>query len=206
MFIAAESIPEKEAKYKLMKNILNFLPEKNKKFLSYICIFLHELALHEEGKIHNKIDNKMNPSNLSVVFAPNLLKSKEEYSSTSEMMKDQTLSISSLTTLIVECDYFFLDGEIKKDKEEKEEKNDEKENENEEEEIDEVIEEKIDDNAYEELLKQFNISDLNDVYKKINEETWDILESVDISEDGETLPSFETYYINSVNYEGETIN
>jgi hypothetical protein len=204
MFIAAESIPEEEAKFKLIKNIIAFLPEKNKKQLSYLCIFLHELSLYEEY-------NKMSPSNLAVVFAPNLLKSKEDYSLTNDFLKDQQSSIGALTTLIIESDYFFLDGKLSEKKEISQEtdKNEELEQVdnldlNQEDENLEEIDEKIEDLDLE-MPYEYNVADLDDVFKKINEESWEILPSVDINEDEMTAPSFEFFSNNNINFRGEEI-
>eukprot|EP01080_Neovahlkampfia_damariscottae_P010182 gene10182-2602_t len=66
MFIAANGVPDDEARMIMIKKVLSFLPPTNFKLLRTLCKFLHGVCL-------NRDNNKMSSNNLAICFAPNLL-------------------------------------------------------------------------------------------------------------------------------------
>ncbi|KAJ8983854.1 hypothetical protein NQ317_016459 [Molorchus minor] len=65
-----EAMHSQENQMEIVKSIIQKLPQENKDNLSYLFHFLHKCTQHSE--------NKMSPSNLAIVFSPNLLWTENE--------------------------------------------------------------------------------------------------------------------------------
>jgi hypothetical protein len=98
MFIAAHGIPDKETRIAVIKKVLRFLPKKNMQLLKTLCKFLNLVKRYSDS-------NKMNSSNLAIVFAPNLLKPKGEQ--LQMMMSDSPHTNGLMVTLIEEYELIF---------------------------------------------------------------------------------------------------
>ncbi|EFC40646.1 rho GTPase activating protein [Naegleria gruberi] len=103
MFLAAERIPDEEQRLVMIQKVIKFLPPTNFTILKNLCLFLKKVAA-------NSSINKMSPSNLAIVFAPNLLKSDLPQSHM-EILQDSKYSSNLMTTLIAEAHSIFGDDE-----------------------------------------------------------------------------------------------
>ncbi|KAL0488880.1 RhoGAP [Acrasis kona] len=97
MFIAAHGVPDPVTRLDVIKKVLTFLPTQNKEVLRILCKFLNQLSSYQS-------ENKMNSQNLSIVFAPNLL--RPEGNQLKLLMSDSQYSTGLMKTLI--DDYQFL--------------------------------------------------------------------------------------------------
>ncbi|KAG2375350.1 hypothetical protein C9374_009973 [Naegleria lovaniensis] len=100
MFIAAERIPDPEPRLMMIQKVIKFLPPTNFKIMKNLCLFLKRVAA-------NSAVNKMSPSNLAIVFAPNLLKSDLPQNHM-EILQDSKYSNSLMTTLIESAESIFM--------------------------------------------------------------------------------------------------
>ncbi|KAF0974381.1 hypothetical protein FDP41_006413 [Naegleria fowleri] len=103
MFIAAERIPDPEPRLMMIQKVIKFLPPTNFKIMKNLCLFLKRVAA-------NSAVNKMSPSNLAIVFAPNLLKSDLPQNHM-EILQDSKYSNSLMTTLIESAELIFMQDE-----------------------------------------------------------------------------------------------
>jgi len=71
MFLAAISIKDAPTKLMQTKKVLEFLPSVNLTVVLYLITFLHRVC-------ENSKQNLMPPSNIAIVFAPNLLKDRSD--------------------------------------------------------------------------------------------------------------------------------
>jgi len=91
-FLAAADIKEKGAKMAFIKSLLSALPKDHSDLVQVVLKFLYTLQLHSQK-------NKMTCSNLAIVFAPTLLRLKEE--SLESMMTDSNI-ISEISRFLIE--------------------------------------------------------------------------------------------------------
>jgi hypothetical protein len=91
----------------VIKKVLTFLPEQNMNILRILCRFLHELIQFET-------ENKMNPTNLSIVFAPNLL--RPEGNQLGLMLSDSAYSTGLMKTLIESYEFLFEQNDNNEEK------------------------------------------------------------------------------------------
>jgi hypothetical protein len=70
-FLTLETLKNNEEKINFLKEIISFLPKVQKILLFYLLNLLKKISL-------NKSVNLMNEDNLAVVFAPNILKQKDD--------------------------------------------------------------------------------------------------------------------------------
>lgn len=68
MFLAVDSIPEQEheARIDLLRRLVSYLPDANRRLLAMLCLFLHRVVQHSA-------QNKMSAVSLGMVFAPALI-------------------------------------------------------------------------------------------------------------------------------------
>ncbi|EFC49102.1 hypothetical protein NAEGRDRAFT_78320 [Naegleria gruberi] len=101
MFIASDGIPDDEVRLKVIRNVLRFLPRSNYFVLKKLCKFLN--TIHNNSSI-----NKMDASNLAIVFAPNILRPPPMYCNVLQMQLSEARFATSLTeSLIAEYEFFF---------------------------------------------------------------------------------------------------
>lgn len=88
----ASSLPPKDpTRRQQLKALISKLPAQNIDLLRYLMLFLHELSRHE-------VHTKMSPSNLAIVFAPNLL--RPQVDTPESMLTEMPLAIGIIATLI----------------------------------------------------------------------------------------------------------
>eukprot|EP01132_Coremiostelium_polycephalum_P006264 gene6264-7804_t len=92
--VRSSSIREKSAKLAFFKSLLSALPKDNSDLLQVVLKFLYTIHLNSDR-------NKMTSSNLAIVFAPTLLRPKEE--SLESMMNDSNAISEVVKFLIEEC-------------------------------------------------------------------------------------------------------
>jgi hypothetical protein len=105
MFLAANGVPDEEARMIMIKKVLSFLPPTNLKLLKTLCKFLNDLCL-------NKDENKMTSNNLAICFAPNLLAVRLSELKTNDMnaiMFQQQQSTQLMTSFIEKYKEIFYD-------------------------------------------------------------------------------------------------
>lgn len=98
LFIASQSVNDKEAKYVMMKKVISCLPKGYKLIVAKLLRFMNKVAQHKDH-------NKMEPKNLAIVFGPNLLRHESE--DVGCMITDSPHSNALVATLIGDCDVFF---------------------------------------------------------------------------------------------------
>ncbi|KAF2076406.1 hypothetical protein CYY_002311 [Polysphondylium violaceum] len=91
-FLASADIKEKGAKMAFIKSLLSALPKDHSDLVQVVLKFLYTLQLHSQK-------NKMTCSNLAIVFAPTLLRLKEE---TLESMMTDSNIISEISRFLIE--------------------------------------------------------------------------------------------------------
>jgi len=91
IFLAAGGICEEVAKIQQIHKVLKFLPKINLMTVIYLLSFLRKLSENSET-------NKMNATNIAVLFAPNLLREKTE--DVSIAMEDSKTSAQLMKLLI----------------------------------------------------------------------------------------------------------
>jgi len=86
----------------MVKKVITYLPEGNIPLLIFLVLFLKEIAKHQEV-------NKMDTSNLAIVFAPSLLKSK---TGAKEEVKDSPYAQQVLLLILDEFESIFESPKI----------------------------------------------------------------------------------------------
>ncbi|KAF0980681.1 hypothetical protein FDP41_013164 [Naegleria fowleri] len=99
MFIAAERIPDDEARLDTIKKVVKFLPPNYYTTLKMLCEFLHLVS--QNSKV-----NKMTADNLAIVFAPNILRERGELD-VMDLMRHSKWINHLTKTLIENTDYIF---------------------------------------------------------------------------------------------------
>eukprot|EP00002_Diphylleia_rotans_P017034 TRINITY_DN3305_c0_g1_i17.p1 TRINITY_DN3305_c0_g1~~TRINITY_DN3305_c0_g1_i17.p1 ORF type:complete len:1772 (-),score=339.58 TRINITY_DN3305_c0_g1_i17:1837-7152(-) len=99
-FIKAADVRDREEMVQAIKKLVNKLPSYNRVFLQELCLFLSQVAEHSSV-------NKMNSSNLAIVFAPNIFRTQAELSGL-ELMKSQQSNIV-MAVMIESCAQIFED-------------------------------------------------------------------------------------------------
>lgn len=102
-FMAANAIGVPDARLECIRNILGFLPTDHFNLLSYLIIFLRLIS-------QNSTENKMTTPNLAMVFAPNLLKSRDE---NVNMSMDDTAASSKIMESLIDHFIDLFDSLIK---------------------------------------------------------------------------------------------
>eukprot|EP01105_Mastigella_eilhardi_P018333 TRINITY_DN4230_c0_g1_i1.p1 TRINITY_DN4230_c0_g1~~TRINITY_DN4230_c0_g1_i1.p1 ORF type:complete len:593 (+),score=132.49 TRINITY_DN4230_c0_g1_i1:62-1780(+) len=104
MFIAAIAIPNTQMKLQKIRQILQFLPKPHLVLLKYLVLFLHRVAALSAI-------NKMQSTNLAIVFGPNVL--RPNGFDVSVMLEDSSYSNEAMAFLIDNCEDVFkgLDAE-----------------------------------------------------------------------------------------------
>eukprot|EP01027_Heterolobosea_sp_BB2_P013027 GEZU01018830.1.p1 GENE.GEZU01018830.1~~GEZU01018830.1.p1 ORF type:complete len:725 (+),score=151.63 GEZU01018830.1:824-2998(+) len=97
MLIAAHGIPDAEARLEIIKKATDYLPPLSHRLLQVLCAFLSDVAANP--------NIKMDASNLAVVFAPSLLRPREQ--NANDSIKDYTHTQALMITLITEYEFFF---------------------------------------------------------------------------------------------------
>jgi hypothetical protein len=87
-----------EARLECIKKILSYMPPVYLILLMHLILFLRLVSQHADV-------NKMTPSNLAMVFAPNLLKSRDQTANMS--MLDTNSSSTILESMIQNFDFLF---------------------------------------------------------------------------------------------------
>ncbi|KAG2373395.1 hypothetical protein C9374_012134 [Naegleria lovaniensis] len=101
MFIASDGIPDDNVRLQVIRNVLRFLPRSNYFILKKLCGFLH--SVHVNSSV-----NKMDASNLAIVFAPNILRPPPMYCNVLQMQLSEARFATSLTqSLVTEYEFFF---------------------------------------------------------------------------------------------------
>lgn len=95
-----QGVPEPKARLECIKKVLKFLPKGNARLLKALCRFLYKVQ--EKSAI-----NKMDSQNLAIVFAPNLLRTREQ--DIRIMLGDTPHASGLMNTLILEYKYLFED-------------------------------------------------------------------------------------------------
>ncbi|KAF2074119.1 hypothetical protein CYY_004561 [Polysphondylium violaceum] len=90
--IASHGVTDPEMRLNCIKSIIQKVPPHYYIVLDYIIAFLHRICQHSNT-------NKMDSSNLAIVFAPNLLKSKTE---TAEQIVNDSPRSTSILKIIIE--------------------------------------------------------------------------------------------------------
>lgn len=101
-------MPDQETRLVVIKKVLTFLPDHHMVILKVLCKFLNELIKHED-------QNKMNSTNLSIVFAPNLLRPQGHQLGL--MLSDSAYSTGLMKTLIESYPYLFEGEEFNEEEE-----------------------------------------------------------------------------------------
>ncbi|KJE91095.1 hypothetical protein CAOG_002283 [Capsaspora owczarzaki ATCC 30864] len=98
VFIAAQATSgDAKSRRERILATLDLMPEANLNGLKLLMQFLAKVARFSKF-------NKMEPSNLAIVFAPSLLRSKEE---STQLITDSVVSTALLVNLIQDFNYFF---------------------------------------------------------------------------------------------------
>jgi hypothetical protein len=98
MRVAAEHKPQTPKRCEQLRELLGTLPKHSFALLRHLCVFLVRVAT-------NSAVNKMTSDNIAIVFAPNLLRPKEE--TATSMMVEMPLSIGVINTFIDQFDDIF---------------------------------------------------------------------------------------------------
>ncbi|EFA75183.1 RhoGAP domain-containing protein [Heterostelium album PN500] len=85
-FLGAYDIKDKNAKIAFIKSLLSALPKENQEILQMVLKFLYTVQLHQEK-------NKMTSANIAIVFAPTMLRPKEESFETMMNATNYTMDI-----------------------------------------------------------------------------------------------------------------
>jgi hypothetical protein len=98
-FISVGSDRKLESRIATLNLLISRLPQENQLCLEYLMRFLHRITQFSEV-------NKMTADNLAIVFAPNILRPKENSDSLAVMQEMQP-SISCVSTIIAEINQLF---------------------------------------------------------------------------------------------------
>lgn len=103
----SDGIPDDNVRLQVIRNVLRFLPRSNYFILKKLCGFLH--SVHANSSV-----NKMDASNLAIVFAPNILRPPPMYCNVLQMQLSEARFATSLTqSLISEYEFFFGAEDVK---------------------------------------------------------------------------------------------
>lgn len=95
-------VKDKAEKRKKIRDLVEQLPELNKRILAYIARHLKNVSDHKD-------ENKMGPNNLAIVFGPSMFRTTDD--SPIRMLTDAPLLSGCVQTFLLEYDYIFLGKE-----------------------------------------------------------------------------------------------
>ncbi|KAH3758519.1 rho GTPase-activating protein 24 [Pelomyxa schiedti] len=98
MFIAAIAVQDIEVKAKKIRQVFDFIPKQNLVLLKYLVSFLTRVAALSAV-------NMMKPSNISIVFGPNIL--RPSGGDISVMLEDSGYANELMTFMIEHCEMLF---------------------------------------------------------------------------------------------------
>ncbi|KAL0488416.1 hypothetical protein AKO1_015596 [Acrasis kona] len=101
MFIASNSIPDKEVQLNAIKRVLSYLPPIHFKLLSRLCMFLYKVKQQSEI-------NKMNSKNLAIIFSPNILVTKQKPSNHKQLLLEMQASQEVVDNMVTHAEYLFI--------------------------------------------------------------------------------------------------
>ncbi|XP_057681706.1 rho GTPase-activating protein 23-like isoform X2 [Corythoichthys intestinalis] len=104
-FIDANRIEDTRDRLKTMKKLIQELPDHYYHTLKFLVCHLKRVADYSEK-------NKMEPRNLALVFGPTLVRTSED--NMTDMVTHMPDRYKIVETLILHCDWFFSDGELRK--------------------------------------------------------------------------------------------
>ncbi|KAJ1554104.1 hypothetical protein HK405_006005 [Cladochytrium tenue] len=101
-FLTAAGLQDWDGKMVAIHDTLHKLPAKNFATLKFICNHLRKVASHER-------ENRMSVKNLSIIFAPNLIRPPPAIDSVQQVLRDMPLQCALVEYLIEYADWFFKD-------------------------------------------------------------------------------------------------
>ena len=99
MWMAAASIKDPTTKMIQLKKVLSFCPPANQNLIRYLAKFLKEFSIHSDK-------TKMTATNLSICFAPNLLRAPDNIG-LADQIEESPIATSLLVLFIEQYDTFF---------------------------------------------------------------------------------------------------
>jgi hypothetical protein len=99
MWMAAASINDPQTKILQVKKVLSFLPQSNQILIKYLASFLREFSKHSDI-------TKMTSTNLSICFAPNLLRPPDSIG-LADQIEESPIATGLLVMFIEYFDLFF---------------------------------------------------------------------------------------------------
>lgn len=99
MWMAAAAIKDHATKITQLKKVLSFCPPANQNLIRYLAKFLKDFSLHSEA-------TKMTSTNLSICFAPNLLRAPDNIG-LADQIEESPIATSLLVLFIEEFELVF---------------------------------------------------------------------------------------------------
>jgi len=97
-FIQSNRLPIPTERLKTMKQLIKSLPDYHNETLQFLIRHLKVIADHSD-------ENKMEPTNLAIVFGPTVVRTKEQ--SMISMVEDMSDQCKIIETLLKQCDWIF---------------------------------------------------------------------------------------------------
>lgn len=97
-FLAAAKIKDKGEKRKKIRELVEKLPDLNKRVLAFVAKHLKKVSDHKD-------ENKMGPNNLAIVFGPSIFRTTDD--SAVRMLTDAPLLSGCVQMFLLEFDFIF---------------------------------------------------------------------------------------------------